>query len=266
MLTRTDAGRNAGARWPRALRAVVAALAPGLLAALPAQALTLSLPSDAGAPPGSSAVVPLSVDEASGMLGTDILITYDPSVALATEVSVTELSAGQSLTANLSPPGTIRISLFGPVPLAGSGALLTLSFVSSEIANSQTALDLVTASVNEGAIPALLEDGRYCVQGVPGEVRDLRIHPDGSGSTVGVLDWLPDPYATSYGVYRAGEPDLRDLGCFLSGVPGPPARDETSPDPGRTFYYLVTAVNCRGQSTAGFDASGNERKIPVPCP
>ena len=246
---------------------VVSAGAPFLiLGASPALALTLSLPPNAGAPPGASTTVALLVDDASGMLGTDILISYDPSVALARGVSRTALSAGQTLTVNLSSPGTIRISLFGSTPLTGGGDLLDLSFDSMGTANSQTVLDLVTASVNEGAIPAALVDGRYCVQGLTGEVRSLGLDPGASGSGEAILDWLPDVYATAYNVYRAGRSDLGDLKCLLSGAPGPPVRDEAVPDAGAAFFYLVTARNCRGESTLGFASSGDERVNRAPCP
>ncbi len=256
-------GRPPGRLW---LLVVSAGTLFLLLGASSALALTLSLPPNAGAPPGSSTPVPLSVDDASGMLGTDIVISYDPAVALARGVSRTPLSAGQTLTVNLSSPGTIRISLFGSTPLAGGGVLLDLSFDSVGAANSQTVLDLVTASVNEGAIPAALVDGRYCVQGLTAEVRSLGVDPGGPGSGAEILEWLPDAYATGYNVYRAGESDLGDLRCLLPGVSGPPVSDEAVPDAGAAFFYLVTARNCRGESTLGFASSGDERVNRAPCP
>ncbi|MFQ5876406.1 MAG: cohesin domain-containing protein [Acidobacteriota bacterium] len=228
-------------------------------------AATLSLPAGAGAPPGASTVVPLQVDDAAGMLGTDILIAYDPAVAIATGVSPTPLSASQTLTVNLNGPGVIVISLFGAYPLDGSGALLDLSFTSVGPLNSRTVLDLASADINEGGIPVMLLDGQYCVQGPTEEVRGLEAGLAAPGSTVAILSWAPDPLAASFNVYRGESPDLSDLACFLPGVTGTSTADDGALPPGGLFVYMVTAANCRGESTLGFDSTGSERMNSAPC-
>ncbi len=238
-----------------------------ILGASSALAVTLSLPANAGAPAGSSATVPLSIDDATGALGIDILITYDPAVALATAVSRTTLSSGQTLTYNLSPPGSIRISLFGATPLIGGGVLLTIDFNSAGPTDSHTPLDLQSAAINEGAIPAVLVDGRYCVQGLPDEVRNLRLAPAAPGSTTAILTWSPDPFATTYNVYRGRRPDLSDLRCFLSGLGSTSTPDDgTIPVSGEAFFLLVTSMNCRAEGTLGFASSRDERVNSNPCP
>ncbi len=237
------------------------------VSAVPAYAATLTLPPDAGAPPDASTTVPLLIDDATGLLGADLVVGYDPAVARATGVSKTPLSAGHSLTFNLSTPGVIRISLFGAVPLSGGGELLSLAFVSVGPLDSRTALDLVSATLNEGSIPAVLEDGAYCVHGLTGEVGDLALRPAAPGSAEAILSWRADPFATGYNVYVAERPDLADLSCFLAGVTGPGVSDggRTPPLDGALFY-LVTAVNCRGESTLGFASSRDERTNPSACP
>ncbi|MDP3767395.1 MAG: cohesin domain-containing protein [Dehalococcoidia bacterium] len=228
---------------------------------------TLSLPADAGAPPGSSTAVPLSTDDANGWLGTDILITYDPAVASATGVSKTALTAGQTLTFNLSPPGSIRISLFGTSPLGGSGAFVTLSFSSVGPLESRTALDLRSAIINEGAIPAVLVDGRYCVQGLPAEVRNFLVGPAGADPNVMALQWDADPFAAVYNIYRGRRPDLGDLACFLAGVAGTSVLDDGAvPDPEGVIVYLVTAENCRAEAGLGSASSNEPRANSSPCP
>jgi hypothetical protein len=229
-------------------------------------AATLSLPGGAGAPAGASTVVPLSVDDASGLLGTDILILYDPAVAVATSVAAAPLAAGQALTYNLSPPGVVRISLYGAVSLSGAGPLVDISFTSVGEPGSRTSLDVVSGDLNEGAIAAALLDGDYCVQGLPAEVENLRLQPV-TGSTAAVLSWDPHPFATSSNVYRGTRVDLADLACFASGVPAASLQDDAAvPPAGGILVHLVTAATCAGESSAGPDSSGAERPIPAPCP
>jgi hypothetical protein len=38
------------------------------------------------------------------------------------------------------------------------------------------------------------------------------------------------------------------------------------PPVGEQFYYIVTGLNCRGESTPGFATGGVERILPFPCP
>ena len=105
-----------------------------------AAAATLTLPPDAGASPGFTVVVGLSIDDAAGMLGTDLVVTYDPAVVTATAVTTTGVSASHALTHNLAPAGMIRISLFGTTPLSGSGSLLAITIEAVGPPGSRTVL------------------------------------------------------------------------------------------------------------------------------
>lgn len=243
--------------------------------AAPCLAATLRLPPDAGAPPGASTVVPLLIDNASGILGMDAVLTFNPSVAMATSVSKTSLSASHVLTVNLSIPGQIRISLYGPVPLSGSGELLQIGFTSVGPLNSQTPLDLVFVDINEGGIPTMLVDGSYCVQGIPAEVQNVRVTPV-FATTRALLSWNAALFAVTYNVYRGVNPNLSGLACFLRGISTTSVEDDGAvPMPGRLFIYLVTSKNCRRESTLGFGlrSSGTppmltpvERVNSNPCP
>jgi len=232
----------------------------------PAGAATLDLPRDAGAPSGGTATVSVGVDDASGMLGTDLVITYDPEVATATGVTVAGLSAEQTLVTNLSVPGVIRIALYGIAPLSGTGALIDLSFTSTGAPGAETVLHFAWADLNEGAIPATLIDGNYCVQDRTGEVTDLVVtHAPAPGAAL--LAWDPDPLAADYNVYRGSRGDLGDLGCFLPGVAGTATEDDGAvPPAGGLLVYLVTATSCRGESSLGWRSSGAERSATAPCP
>lgn len=244
---------------------LAAALLPAGLRG-PAGAATLDLPPDAGAPAGGSATVSVGVDDASGMLGTDLVITYDPAVATATAVAVTGLSSEQILVANLTVHGEIRIALYGIAPLGGGGALIDISFASTGAPGSETVLHFAWADLNEGAIPATLIDGRYCVQDVTGEVGSLTLTSTSPPGTA-LLAWSPAPLAAEYNVYRGTRGNLADLACFLPGVAGTSTEDDGAvPPAGGLLVYLVTAANCRGESSLGWSSSGAERTASSLCP
>ncbi len=86
-------------------------------------------------------------------------------MATATSVSTTSLSASQTLTVNLSPPGQIRISLYGAYPLSGGGTLLQIAFTGLGGIVCQTDLHFASVDINEGAIPAYTQDGHFQVWG-----------------------------------------------------------------------------------------------------
>jgi hypothetical protein len=230
-----------------------------------AAAATLTLPSDAGAPPGTNAVVLLAIDDAVGLLGTDIVVTYDPAVITAINVSTTALSSPHIVMHNLVPAGTIRIALYGAQPLSGSGALLAITFTASGLPGSRTSIDLVSADLNEGGIPASLVNGWFCVDGTAVDIAGLAADLD-PGSTTALLSWTGDPFADSYNLYRATAPDLADIGCLQSAIQATSTNDDgLTPPSGGLFIYVVTGNTCSGETSAGRGSGGVERVIPVPC-
>jgi hypothetical protein len=236
-------------------------------AASPGAAATLSLPSDAGALPTQATMVPITVDDATGLVSADITISYNASVAIATGVMRTPLSASHTLIANVTSPGLIRIALFGPAPLTGTGDLLKIAFTSVGPLNSQTPLTFGLVSLNESMIQVTLVDGSYCVQGPIDEVQGLMVSLT-PGTTIATLNWQAsplDPPSTQYNVYLATMSDLSDITCFASGIPGSSTSttDDGVVDPLR--IYFVTVENCRGVSTLGFSTLGIERPRPL-CP
>lgn len=242
-----------------------------MVAALPAlaagggRAAEIALPPDAGAPPGTTTVVSLSIDDASGILGTDLVITCDPGVARPTGVFLTTLSASHTLTFYEAPPGVLRVSLYGVGPLQGGGALIDVVFESVGPAGSRTDLRLGGAELNEGAIPSSIVDGSYCVRGAPAETTNL-IAGRVPGSTFATLAWDPHPAAQAYNVYRASAYGAADLVCLVPGVTVPATLDDGAVPPvGRALYYLVTAVGCGGESVPGRRSNGTAIPIPAPC-
>lgn len=263
---RTRASRSTKKRCGRTGHGVLlqSGLALSFLCMTPGFAATLRLPTDAGAPPGESTLVPLLIDDASGVLGSFIDIRYDPSRATARNILKTSLTESHHLAFNLTPPGQIRISLSGVAPLSGGGVFLNIAFTSIGPLDSATALDLFFADLNEGAIPADLVDGSYCVQGEVGETTGLLITHPLPDIPVGFLSWAPDISATAYNIYRGELADLSDVTCFLSGVTG--ASTTVGFQPAATLeVYLISAGNCRGESTLGFASSGRERPA-LKCP
>lgn len=125
---------------------------------LPAFAVTLTL-QGGGALSGQTVVVPLTIDSANGVLGADFLLKYTPSVLQVVSVTKTPLTSGSTLVANTSVPGEISLTLFGTTPLDGGGSLVNITFSVIGAAGLTSVLDIDTASLNEGAIPATLVDG-----------------------------------------------------------------------------------------------------------
>lgn len=126
--------------------------------ASPAFAATLTL-QGGGALPGQTVVVPLVIDNANGILGADFVFKYTPSVLQVVSVTKTPLTSGSTLVANTGVPGEISVTLFGTTPLDGGGPLMNISFSVIGTAGMTSVLDIDTASLNEGAIPANLVDG-----------------------------------------------------------------------------------------------------------
>lgn len=246
-------------------RAAMAA-ALSTLAARPATPAELSLPADAGAGPGATTVVSLSIDDAAGILGTDLVVTYDPAVARAVVVLLASLTASQTLTFNVTSPGVLRISLYGAYPLAGMGSLIDIVFESVGPSGSRTDLRVGGADLNEGEIAASVRDGSYCVRGAPAETANLIVGRV-PGSTVATLAWDAHTAASLYNVYRATQPGTVDLACLIPGVTVPATLDDGAvPPPGGVFYYLITAVGCGGEeSIPGRRSDGTPIPNPAPC-
>ena len=99
----------------------------------------------------------------------------------------------------------------------------------------------------------------------PGEVDQLNLFLTAPGSTASTLVWNPEAGADTYNVYRAANPNLSDLVCWNPAVPATSCPENDLLTPGDRFFYLVTAVNCGGESTLGPDPAGGERLNLLPC-
>ncbi len=132
------------------------------------------------AEPGQTGLdVAVLVDDAEGIAGGDLTLTYDSSVMTATDVVGTDLAAGITVVPNLDVPGEVKVSMAGATGIeAGSGALLTITFdVDAEAEPDTYTLGLVASLSDENGdtISSTSADGSVTVASgqPPGEVPDL---------------------------------------------------------------------------------------------
>jgi hypothetical protein len=115
---------------------------------------------DASGSPGDAAIdVALTVDGASGLAGGDLVLEYDSSLLVATQVTAGDalLSSGIVLVGNVTVPGEVRLSLAGAYGLTSSGGTLaTITFsVRPEAAAGATELTFTKAVLRDEASSAI---------------------------------------------------------------------------------------------------------------
>jgi len=121
-----------------------------------ADAVSISAPTDATLPKGSSVWVALSIDDAANLAGADITLNYDPFIATATGARTTTLSANFDVELNVPVAGQAKISL-KPKPghedglTSGSGALVEVQFTATDDAtvDDTSSLTLATARLGD---------------------------------------------------------------------------------------------------------------------
>lgn len=123
----------------------------------------VSAPDDAGSGPLTTLAVPIAATSVNGVEAIDLTLTFNPTVLSATGVTRTPLTENLTLTFNLSPPGEVRISLFGTTPLSGGGELAIVHFSVVGELGEATPLNLTRGVFNEGAFSTLLDDGLFRV-------------------------------------------------------------------------------------------------------
>jgi len=93
-----------------------------------AYAIKMSLP-EITADPGATVTVGVNIDNATGIAGGDIEITYDPKIVSVKAARGTALATGLSVVANPNVPGKVAFAMAGATGLkGGSGALLEMDF------------------------------------------------------------------------------------------------------------------------------------------
>jgi len=118
------------------------------------------------AAPGDTVTVPITIDDAEGVAGADISLTYDSSILTISEVKSTELSGDLSLIPNTETAGQISLSIAGAKGIAeGSGSLIDLIFTvdSKAEAGSETQIKFEDAALFDElgeTIPSSVQDGK----------------------------------------------------------------------------------------------------------
>lgn len=124
----------------------------------------LTIP-EVAAEPGESVTVPIDIDDASGLAGADITVTYNSSILTVDQVKSTTLSAGMNLVSNTNTPGRIILRMAGSAIVSGSGALVDMIFtVSSSISeDTETPVSFESAEAydaNGQNIPVSTQNGK----------------------------------------------------------------------------------------------------------
>ncbi len=113
--------------------------------------------------PSQPITVPLVIEDAGGMLSLLATVAFDPSILLPAAAATTDFSASFSLVSNFDPAGEIVLGMASATPLMGSGELVSLTFDVVGNPAAVSPLDLVSANLDEGAIPVILIDGQVQV-------------------------------------------------------------------------------------------------------
>lgn len=131
-------------------------------------AVIVSIPDTSGKP-GDIVKVPIKVDNAVGIAGVDIKLTYNSSIITATDATTTSLTTGFLVVKNLNTAGTVIISMASASGIvSGSGAIVDISFQvnPTAIVGSSSLLTLESVSLsdeNGKAILVTTQNGKFLV-------------------------------------------------------------------------------------------------------
>ena len=102
--------------------------------------------------PGSTTrQVAVTLGNSDGILGLDLELRYQPELLSVRMVRAAGIASGFQ-AAHVDRDGTLRIALYGPVPLEGSGTILVID-VDVNAPPPSPAVFAISASANEGSIP-----------------------------------------------------------------------------------------------------------------
>lgn len=125
----------------------------------------VSLPNTGGGV-GNVVTVPVNAANIQGLLAADLTITYDPLVLIASSATTGSLTAGWAFASNLTPPGTIRLSMSSTGSVVGGGTLANIDFEVIGAPGSTSALTITYSWFNDGAITVETTAGIFSVDNV----------------------------------------------------------------------------------------------------
>jgi DNA-binding beta-propeller fold protein YncE len=131
----------------------------------PRPPVVLSSPVAAPGLPSASVVVPVNVDDVTGLgiLSADFTVEFNPAVLTPVSVATGTLTAGCTVIDNLTIPGRAVISVFCSSDLAGSGSIAEITFNVAGIRGEGSPLDLTSLLLNEGTPEVCGGDGTFVV-------------------------------------------------------------------------------------------------------
>lgn len=165
----------------------------------------LSMPVNAIGYPETSVSLPLNLVNLSGagVLSADVSVQFNPAVMVASAVTLGTVASGCSLTANLSTPGTVALTVFCTTPMTGGGSLAEIAFNASGAFGQSSPLD-VSGTLNEGTPAVCIGDGFFTISttaSISGEVVYYRDSATGAEpSTKVVSDAVLNLTGTGLGV------------------------------------------------------------------
>jgi hypothetical protein len=112
------------------------------------------LPETLAGEPGETISVPITLDDATGVLGYYVALAYDPAYLEFTSADNGELAQGWDAAATNVQGSRIRVANAGATELAGSGTILVLHFTvkASLSAAPGPVLHFTDAELNDGTI------------------------------------------------------------------------------------------------------------------
>lgn len=126
--------------------------------------------SDVISSPGKETVVNISMTDAGGVAGADIIIVYDKDLLSLKNVATTFLSEGMKLIFDEKVPGELALSIKGKEILNGAGPFIQITFTVSNKAPSNIDASIIFKEANVydsrlKEIPMSLQDGRVRIIG-----------------------------------------------------------------------------------------------------
>ena len=110
---------------------------------------------------GNPCTVPVEIDDASNVVGAFLKIKYDTSMLALQSVKSGSLISNISPTVN-SANGVVSIAVSQETSLSsGKGSLAELEFIPAVSVpdGTTTAIQIIEAQLNDGAIPAITQNG-----------------------------------------------------------------------------------------------------------
>jgi hypothetical protein len=213
---------------------------------------------------GGSVAIPLQAVPAGGN-SMDLTLAYDPAVLQATGATTTAISLGASLTADLSIPGSVRVTINRSQPFSGTGPVAMVQFHVVGSAGASSVLTLTSILVNSLAVSSCGDAGQIAVcDDAPDEVQGVTVF----GKGVSTISWIPGPAGVTYDVTENFITRLRSDGsamnaaCLSHGGTEASAVDTHATPVGDGFYYMVRAVSACAKGTFG-NGSRGESRTPV---